>query len=71
MRQQYEPEVRNGIITRMREQHGPHWGRTWVVVIGWGNSYGGQLLRGMGFDARPMLREPYRRLVRLQPPGPL
>ena len=27
MRQQYEPEVRNEIITRMREQHGPHWGK--------------------------------------------
>jgi hypothetical protein len=27
LRRQYEPEVRNEIITRMREQHGPHWGK--------------------------------------------
>jgi hypothetical protein len=27
IRAQYEPEVRNEIITRMREQHGPHWGK--------------------------------------------
>jgi hypothetical protein len=24
---QYEPQVREEIITRMREQHGPHWGK--------------------------------------------
>ena len=27
IRAQYEPEVRNEIITEMREKHGPHWGK--------------------------------------------
>ena len=27
IRAQYEPEVRNEIITQMREKHGPHWGK--------------------------------------------
>lgn len=27
MRKQYEPQVREEIITRMRQQHGPHWGK--------------------------------------------
>jgi hypothetical protein len=27
IREQYEPEVRNEIITQMREKHGPHWGK--------------------------------------------
>jgi hypothetical protein len=27
LRRQYEPEVRNEIITQMREKHGPHWGK--------------------------------------------
>jgi hypothetical protein len=27
IRAQYEPEVRNEIITLMREKHGPHWGK--------------------------------------------
>jgi hypothetical protein len=27
IRAQYEPEVRNEIITEMREKHGPYWGK--------------------------------------------